>query len=324
MVTIIYFHDITSDKITSEQHPSIADFILSRFTKREEFLDLRFFRDELLGEEIDQSGGDFLDIADGTVVVVHDSQIPRGPETWIYIAIFAVVAVVAALSLRPEIPELGNSSQKSATNRLGDTTNEPRINQRIDDIFGTLTKHVPSLWQVPYRIGVNNQEVEVLYLCIGRGKYSISAENWYDGDTPVTKIENASVSIYGPNTHPSNGSPVLQIGQAITEPIGIYRQSNDLNPSELVPPNEEDVSQITWTATGTTTSVTLTATTIPDGFSLPVEFKVNDVVKVKDLVYAKPKGNLTVYYVEDGPIANNLHKNVFTIASPHYVFCHNF
>lgn len=313
MVTIIHIKDLMENKPVSETYDDIASFLLSNFSTRDELLDLRFFYDELLGEEIDQTNGDFISIDSGTVVVVHDSQLPKGPESWIYFAVALIVGVAAAIALKPNIPELGgNNSQQSATNRLGDTTNEPRINQRIDDIFGTLTKHVPPLWQVPYRIGVNNQEVEVLYLCVGRGKYAINASEWYDGDTPVVNIPNAAVSVYGPNTHPSNGSPVLQIGQTINEQIGIYRQSNDLNPSELVPPNEDETAQIIWTATGSTTSVTLTATSIPEGFILAQEYKVGEAFKVKDMVYAAPLGNKTLYYVEDGPIA----AGIATFATP--------
>ena len=55
--------------------------------------------------------------------------------------------------------------------------------QRIDDIFGYVRKHVPPLWQYPYRIGINNQEAEVMLLCVGRGKYDIDLQQVYDGDT---------------------------------------------------------------------------------------------------------------------------------------------
>lgn len=296
MVKIIYMHEITDSNVDAVDYDSISDFLIENFSTRDQLLDLRFFRDELLGEEINQAGGDFIDIDDGTVVVVHDSQIPKGPETWVYLVIAVVVGVAAALALKPELPELGNSQQQSATNRLGDTTNEPRINQRIDDIFGKLKKHVVSLWQVPYRIGVNNQEVEVLYTCVGRGKYAISESEWYDGDTPVKNIPNASVSVYGPNTSPSLGVPELQIGPAITEPIGIYRQSNDLNPSELVPPNEDENSRIVWKATASTTIVDLTATEVPSGFVLTDAYTVGDLIKVRNLYHTVQTGTKRLYF----------------------------
>lgn len=300
MVKIIYMQEITDSNVDAVDYDSISDFLIEHFTTRDELLDLRFFRDELLGEEINQAGGDFIDIDDGTVVVVHDSQIPKGPETWIYLAIAVVVGVAAALALKPEMPDLKNQQQQSATNRLGDTSNEPRINERIDDIFGKLKKHVVSLWQVPYRIGVNNQEVEVLYTCVGRGKYAISDSEWYDGDTPVKNIPNASVSVYGPDTHPSNGVPQLQIGAAITEPIGIYRQSNDLNPAELTPPNEAENSRIKWKATASTTVATLTATSLPEGYLLTESYAVGDLIKVRKLYHSVQYGTRQLYLNTDG------------------------
>jgi len=304
MVNIIYMNDINDSKVDAVEYPCISDFLIENFNTRDELLDLRFFRDELLGTEINQAGGDFIDIDEGTVVVVHDSQIPKGPETWIYIIIAVTVAVATAIALKPDLPDLKNSSQKSATNRLGDTSNEPRINERIDDIFGTVSKHVVSLWQVPYRIGVNNQETEVLYTCVGRGKYAISADDWFDGDTPVKNIPNASVNVYGPNTHPSNGSPSLQIGGLINQPIGIYRQSNDLNPSELLPSNENLNRYIYWKATVNPVSPDIVVLThvgpLPEGVNLLDIYTIGNYTNATDFVWTTQTGTLQLYLNNTG------------------------
>lgn len=269
---------------------TVADFLGQNFSTAEQLLDLRFFEDDLLCHEIDQTGGHFLDINDGTVAVTHDSMVPRGPETWGYWLIAAVVATAVIISFKPEIPETGSRDQRSATNRLGDTSNEPRINERIDDIFGTVTKHMPPLWQVPYRVGVDDQETEVLFLCVGRGRYQITANDWFDGDTLMKDIPNASVSIYTPGTHPGDGSPSLQIGPSITEPIGIYRESKDLNPAELEPPNSQDTNEITWRGTGSGSTATLVAANIPDGFNLIGTYNVGDQITLNGCNYMAPTG----------------------------------
>lgn len=284
MVKIIFYSDPSKQSSFVGQFENISEFLLSRFTTRDQLLDLRFFNDDLLGVEVDQSHGDFLDICEGTIAITHDSMIPRDPATWGYVLV-AVLFTAVAIILQPSIPTPTGRDQQSGTNRLGSPSNEARINQRIDDIFGTVNKHTPPLWQVPYRIGVNNQETEVLYLCVGRGKYQMFEDKWYDGNTPIINIPNASVSAYGPYTHPSSGTPILQIGELVTEKIGIYRESNDLNRSELLPPNELDNSNITWKLTGSGASGILEATFIPEGFNFTEYYQVGQSVTLNQLIY---------------------------------------
>ncbi len=296
MVTIKYYRDINT-KPEVFQCERVIDFIQPRFKTRDELLDLRFFDNDILSHEIDQSTGEFLDINEGTVAIIHDSMIPRYEYAG-YI-IYAIVVAVAVVVLTPDpvIPDTSRD-QQSGTNTLGDSVNEPRINQRIDDIFGTVTKHMPSLWQVPYRIGVDNQETEVLLCCVGRGKYQIDPAEWYDGDTPVENIPNAAVNIYGPDTNPNDDLPESVIGYNITEKIGVYRQSNDLNPSELQPPNALDNAGIEWSLTGSDNSpisVSLGAISIPDGFDFTEYYKVGDKIRLRGMYYIASPSNETLY-----------------------------
>ncbi len=301
MVKIKYYPDPTKPAEVTAEFNTVADFLLSRFSTREELLDLRFFDEEILGHELRTADGEFLDINDGTVAITHDSMLPRDPITTALV-IFAVV-LAATILLMPKAPQInagGNGKQQSATNRLGDTSNEPRINQRIDDIFGTVTKHVPPLWQVPYRIGVNNQETEVLFLCVGRGKYQINAQNWFDGDTPVMNINGAAVNVYEPGTHPGNGSPSLTIGELINQPIGIYRQSNDLNPSELPPPNDRDTTGVSWRIRKQGFNLAMEGYYIPQGFDFLEFFKPGDEVRLADMYYISADGTYSVYLDHQG------------------------
>lgn len=290
MVTIRYYKDPLTGEFTEHKHERVIDFIRSNFFTRDDILDLRFFSMEVLGEELTE---EYLDVDEGVVAITHDSKLPRTPDMWIYAAI-AIVTAVATVLLAPSVsvPNQGNQSQQSATNSLGSTQNEARVGQRIDDIFGYVAKHMPPLWQVPYRVGVNNEETEVLLLCLGRGRYQTWEDRWYDGNTRLIDIPNAQLSKYEPGTWPGNGTPSFQIGSDINEKIGIYRQSNDLNPAELLPPNDLDNSLgAKWSITGTT----LTLTESPEGFSMTESFTVGSLVELTDFYYLGPATSKTLY-----------------------------
>lgn len=303
MVKIEYSPDPTKTEIEYSEHETVADFLRSSGFTREELIDLRFFKADLLGEEIDTSDGSFIHISEGEVCVTHDSKIPRTAETWIPLIISAIVSVAAVLIIgTPGVPDVGSRKQASATNSLGESTNDPaELGTRIDDIFGKVTKHTPKLWQLPYRIGVNNQEVEVLLTCIGRGQYEHDDNRVFDGDTPYNRIPNAAVNFYGPGTYPGNGSPYSQIGDLITDEIGIYRQPNDLNPSELLPPNDLDVDAITWLITTTdngdgTYSVEFFGSNAnTEGIDLTEYFEVGEQVDIRSMYRTSPLGSVTLY-----------------------------
>lgn len=243
MVIIKYYpHAVNGDAYIYTVN-RLADFLRQPQFDREDLVNMRFFNGDVLGNEIDTEDGSFLNICDGEITVVDGRTFPEGGTVAIAIvASFVVSAVIAAVLMpKPSIPDTtSNASRKqpSSTNALGETSNKPRVNQRIDDIFGSINKHTPPLWQAPYRVGVNDQENEVLLLCVGRGKYDIDTGRIYDGDTRYRDIPGAQVNIYEPGNYPGNGSPAQTLGGLIDDPIGIYRESNDLNPTELLPPNE--------------------------------------------------------------------------------------
>ncbi len=52
MVTIIYYENpIESDGVISE-HSSVSEWIRQNFTEKSDILDLRFFKGDMLGDEI--------------------------------------------------------------------------------------------------------------------------------------------------------------------------------------------------------------------------------------------------------------------------------
>lgn len=261
MVTIKHFVDVTSKDHSTYQVATVAEFLRSSGLSKSEMLDLRFFHGDVLGSEIDTSDTSFLTIANGTVVVIDGKTIPKGPETWIYISIAIITAVVvSSLVSIPNTPSTGNTGSRSSTNALGATNNEPTaVNDRIDDIFGAVNYHIPKMWQYPYRVGINDQETEFLLLCVGRGKYDIDLTQIRDDQTRYINIPNAEANLYEPGTWPGNGSPSQVLNNVIDRPIGLYRESSSINATELLPPNDLSIGEeAIWSVVQSGTSATLT------------------------------------------------------------------
>lgn len=288
MVRIEYYPDPTVKDCEIYDYTKLSDFLIEKEFSRNELLDLRYFKSDMLGEELDTSDVRFLDFTDGVVCITHDSKIPEGPFTPFipYIIAAAVVSFAVAILITPdvEVPDAGNRKQSSSTNSLGEPENGPRVNERIDDVFGTVTKHTPPLWQVPYRVGVNNQETEIMLLCIGRGKYELNLDRVFDGDTPYRRIPDAKFSKYEPGTYPGNGVPSEQIGSDITDKIGIYRVSNDLNSAELVPPNDLASENVTWVLSSTDGNTgVIKAVTKPDDWKASNYYVNGDSVRFNEV-----------------------------------------
>lgn len=166
---------------------------------------------------------------------------PAGIE-WLIVAVIAVVAIAAAAFLLvPPVPESlsRNTQTESPNNSLSERRNTVRVNGRIPDIFGTV-RSTPDLLSLPYRIFRDHEEVEIAYMCVGRGAYEIGTI--YDDTTPVTEIEGAQIEIYGPNTSPRSGdAPEVSVGDPITEELVNISHSSSINGQTLNPPNFKQV-----------------------------------------------------------------------------------
>lgn len=164
---------------------------------------------------------------------------PEGPTFIIVALIIAVVAVVALMFLLPAIPDLRNTQTSSANNSLSNRGNRARPNARIPDILGQV-RSIPDMLAVPYRVFENHREVEISYMCVGRGAYDIGDVR--DGDTLIADIDGSSVAVYGPNSSPNSGaSPQLQIGTAISDPLFSVVRLNEVNGQVLKAPNDTNV-----------------------------------------------------------------------------------
>lgn len=158
---------------------------------------------------------------------------PGDPGTLAIVAIaVAVLSAAAFLFLRPRLPDMG--SAPSSNNSLSDRSNKARPNSRIPDIFGQV-RSIPDLIAVPYRVFENNVEVEIAYMCVGRGEYEL--DDIRDGDTFLSSIAGAGATFYGPNTSPNVGTPQLQIGSSITQDLYSAVKLNEVNGQTLKPLN---------------------------------------------------------------------------------------
>ncbi len=283
MVTVKYFPDISFSEYETKEFNNLADFLRWVNLPKEELINLRFFKGDVLGEEINTEGGEFIFIDNGLVTVINNKSVPNGPVSWVYVAVTVITALIAVKIASQAKPSISladsgaNRSQGSTTNKLGASNNVAAVpNERIDDIFGTVTKHTPKFWQVPYRIGINNQETEVQFLCVGRGRYDIDLNKVYDNNTRHLDLSGSSVNFFEPGSWPGNGTPSQTIGSIIDRPIGIYRENASLNSTELLPPNDLTLgSSAQWSVSGDGSNGVFTLTNINE-----LEISLNDYVSV--------------------------------------------
>jgi len=153
---------------------------------------------------------------------------------WVYIAITAGSYLLAS-HLAPSIPSNINRTQQSPNNALSGRTNEARVLQRIEDIFG-LVRAYPSLIQPIYSKYINNLQYEYSYMCVGRGWYDIADVR--DGETLLSDIGGSSAEFFNPFTSPNSGSPFLTIGTSISEPVLLVKRSNNVTGEVLKGKNQ--------------------------------------------------------------------------------------
>lgn len=157
-------------------------------------------------------------LSHGTVYVVvwPGTGEPITTVAWAVIAVAAFV--VRNLFFADDTSKQRQLPKGSPNNQPGDRQNTARVLQRIPDIYGRV-KATPDLLTFPYISYENNLQVELTYMCIGRGSYTIDAEEVFEGATRVDQLPASSVEIYPPNNVPGGGIPQLTIGQPITDPL---------------------------------------------------------------------------------------------------------
>lgn len=220
---------------THEVEEDLRDFLMGQF---DQWLpSIRIYHEQVCEERDvtphDEESLERLGTLGGTIYVV---VYPDGPLAIIIAVVVTVAVVAAAFLLKPSVPNIAarNTQSSSPNNELAERQNTPRVMGRIPDIFGTV-RSTPDLIAVPYKVFENNKELEVSYMCIGRGTYSIS--DLRDDTTQIAQIEGAAAEVYGPNTSPFSGhDPVLRVGAPITRKPYTVKRFSSVNGQKMQPP----------------------------------------------------------------------------------------
>jgi len=242
MIKVTY-HPIDSDATTSSS-ATLADWFIQQFGDEINVpAGLRITcgnanRENDVTEEIalgDPNG--HLTAVDGEYHVV---VVPAGPETWVPLIVSLVVSVAAVLlTPKPDVPSAANRRARhvSATNSLGNRSNEAKPGDRFQDVRGFEPSVYADLLMEPHRRYTDNREIEFVYGTVTAGKGLVSEPR--DGITKWEVVEGSQLDIYPPGAEPGNGSPSQTFGAStITFPIVASTRSRNVTGQILPPPNQ--------------------------------------------------------------------------------------
>lgn len=236
-------------------------------------------------------------------------------QHWFNVITFGSYAL--AKHLAPSYsPSNINRTQQSSNNSLANRTNEARVLQRIEDIFG-LVRAYPSLIQPVYSKYINNKQYEYSYMCIGRGWYDIADVR--DGETLLSDIDGSSADFFNPFTSPNNATPFLTIGSAISEPVLLVKRSNNVT-GEVLRAHNQFVSEqggiIQFkkaTDAGLSGDMLVVDTPIPEFFD-NIGFAEILVCSMSDYIYASFSGSITCSNADNSFNATGLGTAIAPIA----------
>lgn len=227
MVSIKFFKHCFNGKFSEHAAETVGRWLIDTFGPNPNVSLLVYKNDVEVTENISellQSTGDY--------VILESPCDPLSAQAFLF-------GKEVADFFTPQIPtqSLQNTTQQSANNQLGNRTNQARVLQRIEDIYGTV-RSIPTLVMPSYTKYENNVAVEYGYMCVGKGYYDIPSNKVRDGETALSLITGASAEFYEPFTSPASGSPVLTIGDAITEDVITAKRSNEVDGITLLAPNQ--------------------------------------------------------------------------------------
>lgn len=216
---------------------------------------------------------------------------------WAAIAVSVAASIysfVAAKNIKT--PENINRTSESANNRIQKPTNDARLGQRVEYICGQLRSY-PAKMANEYIVIESDEQVEYGYYCVGEGEYEISDVR--DGNTPGDAMAGWTLNAYRPYQTPMNGAtPYFTVGGAINEPIRTAFQSDESVRDEIDPPNDLSVdTAYSLSASGTVGLVT--ATNLPDGYSLTDVYAIGDDLVMVDVYGTGIIGSKTVYTLSE-------------------------
>lgn len=150
------------------------------------------------------------------------------PATWGIIA--AVLSAGAAVYTYMNMPDMSTPQDTSGSpnNSLAQRQNKHRVNERVPDVYGR-AKSTPDGISYFYRYYKDSIQVEECLLCFGTGSFAIDENSIKEGETPISTIEGASISIYEPNTSLIDPNPQIKIGAAFDELPLVTKQVSSID-----------------------------------------------------------------------------------------------
>lgn len=248
MITVTY-HPIDSDATTSTAN-SLAEWFIDQFgeamdvPKGTRITCSNPSRETDVTEQIALGDPDgHLTCTDGEYNVLI---VPAGPETWVPLIVSLVISVAAVLlTPKPDVPSAANRRQDSATNSLGNRSNEAKPGERFQDVRGFEPAVYADLLMEPHRRYTDNREIEYVYGTATAGLGLISEPR--DGITKWEVVEGSQLDVYGPGTEPGNGSPVQTFGSStISFPLVASTRSRNVTGQILPPPNQLEVEPLSY------------------------------------------------------------------------------
>ncbi|MGO2339037.1 MAG: host specificity factor TipJ family phage tail protein [Psychrobacter sp.] len=173
----------------------------------------------------------------------------------------AVISVGVAVYTYMNMPEMNTPQEVSGSpnNSLAQRQNKHRVGERVPDIYGK-RKVIPDLISTVYRYYDGSVQVEECLLSIGTGFFAIDENMINEGETPISTIDGASISIYEPNQSLISPTPQIQIGSVFDKLPIVTKQVSAIDGKQtLLSPNSARIS---------TRSVTVTSPneiTVPSG-----------------------------------------------------------
>lgn len=229
-IIIKFFKDPTGDPEIINAN-TVGEWLISEYGSTGIPDELRVFKGHC--SESNDISGDITALME-TTGEYEICMMPGTPIQLVWALVVVVIALVVVIAMAKPI-SLNNRQQGSSTNALSSRSNQPRPNQRIVDIRGKVSGHMPDQLMVPYKVFESNIETEYSFLCVGAGEYEISDVK--DGDTLIKDIDGSGAAFYKPANVPGIGTPYMSIGALPIGGLWNISRSNEIDGVTLEAPN---------------------------------------------------------------------------------------
>lgn len=222
-------------------------------------------------------------------------------------------------AITPKSPETSlastaavNDQYKSPNNSLTDRSNKARPYERSYDICGTV-QTIPSNLMATYQTyAPSGRLVEYGYYEVARGEVDTPASGITDGDTLLSDISGSSAAVYAPFTSPNNGTPITLVGDAISEPLYITVEANQIDGQTLKAKNDL-LSNVGSQATASVSGSIGTVTDPTGDADFSAYIRVGSTVTLTNIVatgISNLSGSYVVTAVSDVDVKLNVSANL--------------